>query len=144
MWKSFFKTTYKKISFEDVQFIIKNPENFLLINTMPLEDQHCLIKNTILYQREEAIINDLIAQYEYKNKLIIVYGANANDETAEKKYDQLVALGFQEVYLYRGGMFEWLQLQDIYGASEFPTTAKILDILKYKPARVFGGRLIGY
>jgi hypothetical protein len=30
-------------------------------------------------------------------------------------------------------MFEWLLLQDIYGAASFPTTSKELDILKYKP-----------
>jgi hypothetical protein len=144
MWKSFFKTTYKKVSFEDIQFIIKNPDNFILINTLPLEQQNCLIKNTILYQNEETIINELIAQYEYKSRRIIIYGANANDECAEKKYDQLVALGFQYVYLYMGGMFEWLHLQDIYGSSEFPTTAKTLDILKYKPNRTFGGRMIAY
>jgi hypothetical protein len=68
----------------------------------------------------------------------------SNDETVEKKYDQLIALGFQNVYLYPGGMFEWLHLQDVYGVQEFPTTSKILDILKYKPTRVFGVRLIGY
>ena len=42
-------------------------------------------------------------------------------------------LGFQNVYLYMGGMFEWLLLQDIYGIDEFPTTNKFLDILYYKP-----------
>jgi len=45
----------------------------------------------------------------------------------------LSGLGFQDVYLYMGGMFEWLLLQDIYGADEFPTTNKFLDILYYKP-----------
>jgi hypothetical protein len=36
------------------------------------------------------------------------------------------------LYVYIGGLFEWLLLQDIYGDEEFPTTAKIIDILKYK------------
>jgi hypothetical protein len=30
---------------------------------------------------------------------------------------------------------EWLLLQDIYGADEFPTTSKLLDILQYRPTR---------
>ena len=41
------------------------------------------------------------------------------------------------VYLYAGGLFEWLHLQDIYGKQEFPTTTYILDILKYKPMPTF-------
>ena len=52
------------------------------------------------------------------------------------KYTQLVNLGFVNVYIYPGGLFEWLCLQDIYGDDEFPTTNKELDILKYKPARL--------
>ena len=51
-------------------------------------------------------------------------------------------LGFQTVYLYVGGMFEWLCLQDIYGNEEFPTTTRELDILKYKSPRTFGGYLL--
>jgi len=49
-----------------------------------------------------------------------------------KKYRQLVDLGFSNVYIYTGGLFEWLLLQDIYGSTEFPTTTKELDILKFK------------
>jgi hypothetical protein len=44
-----------------------------------------------------------------------------------------MGLGFRNVCVYSGGMFEWLLLQDIYGATSFPTTSKELDILKYKP-----------
>jgi len=33
-------------------------------------------------------------------------------------------------------LFEWLLLQDIYGYDEFPTTIKVLDILKYKPSKI--------
>jgi len=40
-------------------------------------------------------------------------------------------LGFLNIYVYLGGIFEWLLLQDIYGDEEFPTTSKIIDILKY-------------
>jgi hypothetical protein len=78
----------------------------------------------------------MIEEYEFKKCKIIVYGKNSCDSTAEKKYDQLIKLGFVNVYLYNGGLFEWLLLQDIYGKDEFPTTTNILDILKYKPIRI--------
>ena len=38
----------------------------------------------------------------------------------------------EQAHIYIGGLFEWLLLQDIYGDDEFPTTTKIIDILKYK------------
>ena len=34
-------------------------------------------------------------------------------------------------------MFEWLMLQEIYGEENFPTTTRLLDLLKYKPVRNF-------
>ena len=42
-------------------------------------------------------------------------------------------LGFVNINIYTGGMFEWLLLQDIYGNDEFKTTKRELDILKYRP-----------
>jgi hypothetical protein len=35
-------------------------------------------------------------------------------------------------------------LQDIYGEKDFPTTKKELDILKYKPNKVFGIQLLEF
>lgn len=138
-----FETKYKKISFEDLQFALHYPDQYVIINTMSTNEQDCLIKYTIPYQLEEKIINDLIINCDFRKK-IIIYGKNTNDESAEKKYKQLIGFGFLEVYLYIGGMFEWMLLQDIYGKEEFPTTTKVLDILRYKPTRTFGNRYLGY
>jgi hypothetical protein len=66
---------------------------------------------------------------------IIIYGKNCNDETVEKKYKQIMSFGFQDVYVYTGGLFEWILLQDIYGKDEFPTTSIVIDILKFSPKR---------
>ena len=132
MFNGFFQKTHKKVSFEDMQHIIANPKEYTIINTLLSNEQHCLIKNTISYQTEEKMINEYLNQYDFSPKFII-YGKNTNDETVETKSKQLSGLGFQDVYLYMGGMFEWLLLQDIYGADEFPTTNKFLDILYYKP-----------
>jgi hypothetical protein len=101
--------------------------------------QGCLIPGTLPIDEEEGTINASLSTSDGKNREIIVYGKNANDETVHKKYQQLMSLGFRNVGIYPGGMFEWLLLQDIYSAASFPTTSKELDILKYKPPRVNGG-----
>lgn len=128
----FFKKTSALATFEDVQTAIRNADSFIIINTMPMGEQECLIKNTMSCYSEETVVNQLLYNYDY-NKIFIVYGKNALDDTSEKKAKQLITLGFNQTFIYKGGMFEWLLLQDIYGDSSFPTTMKILDILKYKP-----------
>ncbi len=42
----------QKINFEDVQTVIKNPEIYLLINTLQAKDQTCLIVNTIYIEKD--------------------------------------------------------------------------------------------
>jgi hypothetical protein len=121
----------QKINFEDMQTAYKNPEIYLLMSTLPLSEQICLISNTLTPQKEETLMNRYLNSN--KNIRIIIYGRNSNDETIYKKYNQLINLGFTNVYLYLGGIFEWLLLQDIYGFDDFPTTTRQLDILKYKP-----------
>jgi len=132
-----------KINYEDIQFIIKNPEGHLLINTLSTTEQNCLIINTININSEESIINTCIKRGA-KDIKIIVYGKNSNDEKLYNKYNQLTSLGFYNVYVYTGGLFEWLMLQDIYGEKEFPTTKKELDILKYKSNKVLNVPLLEY
>jgi hypothetical protein len=132
-----------KINYEDIQYIIKNPENHLLINTLSVNDQNCLIINTININNEENIINNCIKTGKKEIK-IIIYGKNSNDEKIYNKYNQLSSLGFNNVFIYTGGLFEWLMLQDIYGENEFPTTKKELDILKYKPNKVLNIPLLEY
>jgi hypothetical protein len=122
----------QKINFEDIQTACKNPEIYLLINTLPESEQNCLIVNTVPAQKEEQIINHHM--YSSKRIRILIYGRNYSDEKVYKKYDQLVKLGFTNVFIYLGGLFEWLMLQDIYGYDEFPTTIKQIDFLKYKPS----------
>lgn len=142
MFSRFFTKVYKQLSFEDIQFANQYSDQFIIINTLPISDQSCLIKNTISYIEEENVLNNLITMNGLNNKKLIVYGRNNTDDTIKIKYDQLVNLGFQSVYLYVGGLFEWLCLQDIYGKDEFPTTTYTLDLLRYKPVRTFGNYMI--
>jgi rhodanese-related sulfurtransferase len=122
--------SFRKINFEDVQRSIK--DNHIIISTLPADMQTCLILNTIPASLEEEQMNDHIKKG--KNIRIIIYGKNTHDEKIIQKYKQLTSYGFKNVYIYLGGMFEWLLLQDIYGKEEFPTTQPEKDILKYKPS----------
>jgi hypothetical protein len=136
-------STSIKINFEDVQYVLKNPEGHLLINTLSDAEQECLIINTMNIKNEENIINSCIKNGR-KDIKIIIYGKNCNDDRTVNKYTQLTSLGFYNVYIYVGGLFEWLMLQDIYGENEFQTTKKELDILKYKPYKVLNVPLLEY
>ncbi len=131
---SFFHKEIKTASFEDIKWCIDNKnKNTYLINTLKNNEQNCLICNTVSCVDEETIINEMIENHNQNETIIIVYGKNTNDTSVEKKYNQLKKLGFEKVYIYKGGMFEWLLLQDIYGFDEFQTNTTIIDILKYKP-----------
>jgi len=114
-------------SFEDIKKTTE--KNYILINTLPPTEQNCLIDNTVSINNEVTCVEKAI-----KNKsIIIIYGYNTNDLTIYKKYKQIRQdLRHKNVFIYAGGMFEWLLLQDIYSKDEFTTTDNELDILKYK------------
>ena len=126
------------INFEDMQYAIN--EKLLIVNTLPIQQQPCLIAGTLSVEMEVEVLNT----YLKKNKevQIILYGMNATDETCLKKYEQLLKLGFYNIYIYMGGMFEWLLLQDVYGAELFPTTATKVDLLKYKGRRQLNVKML--
>lgn len=125
----------KKINFEDMQFAITDKDT-IIINTMKQDLQDCLIYRTISIHQEVDILNKLLKTD--KGKRIVIYGFNSTDETIVTKYNQLSSLGFYNVFVYPGSLFEWLLLQDVYGNDSFKTTKKELDILKYKGHRSFG------
>ena len=131
----------KQYNFEDVQQIIKNNnKNTVIVNVLPDYEQNCLIKNTLNINHEINAINELLKTKKAIN--IIVYGRNHSDINVDKKHKQLLSLGFHNVYVYIGGLFEWLTLQDIYGRDEFPTTSDELDLLKFKPPSYLNNNLL--
>lgn len=144
MLSSWFEKPIQKIGFEDVKYAVDHTDIYMIINTLPISEQRCLIKNTMKYDMEETIVNEKIAKYHTNNCVIIVYGRNSADVSVEKKYRQLSSLGFSNVYAYYGGLFEWLLLQDVYGIDEFPTSERELDILKYKAHKTFDVPRIGF
>jgi hypothetical protein len=135
------KQVNNKINFDDVLYAIKN--NYIIINVLDDKTQFCLIKNTISYDKEEEVINNLLKSNNenIKEINIIIYGKNCNDNNIILKYNQLITLGFYNIYLYYGGLFEWLLLQDVYGSEIFQTTSKCDDFLIFKPDKIFINKL---
>ena len=131
----------RKINFEDMQDMIKDVQT-IIINTIDPSMQECLITRTILAKDETMLLNKLINTNLQTR--IVIYGVNATDDKIVKKYNQLLTLGFTNVLVYPGGMFEWLLLQDTYGSDQFPTTKKELDILKYKGKKISNLLLTNY
>lgn len=107
------------------------PPTDIIINTMSLTDQEILICRTTPAKEEEAALNHLLDTYQTADVRIVIYGRNSADTSVFVKQDQMRKLGFTHVYVYLGGLFEWLLLQDVYGEDAFPTTGKCVDILKY-------------
>ena len=118
---------------------ISNLVNFELLKEMQKEgatiihimdeNEKVLILGTVVAEKESEKINKMISKNDYE-KDIIIYGRNCHEyENLLKKQKQLASLGFKNIFIYLGGMFEWLLLQDVYGSKEFPTEKKgeILD-----------------
>jgi len=103
----------------------------LLIHTM--EDESILIEQTLTIKKETAKINGLLADHSYDTH-IVVYGKNVDDyDVLIQKRNQLLKLGFRNVWFYPGGLFEWILLRDVFGTRQFPTTADTKDLIKYRP-----------
>jgi hypothetical protein len=128
-------STYNKLSFKDMQEFINSNKDVILLSTLKDSEQYCLISNTISCNNEVELINNCLNKKHNIN--IVLYGKNCNDSSVYIKYDQLLSLGFSKVYLYLGGLFEWMLLQDIYGSDSFPTTSDELDLLKFGPSCYF-------
>jgi hypothetical protein len=144
MFSNLFNIQFNEIGFEDILTAIKEQERYIMLNTLSHNEQTVLIKSTIPSKDEETLINQIIDNQQMNNKTIIVYGKNACDKESENKYKKLKNCGFSNLAIYRGGLFEWLLLQEVYGFSNFPTSSKEIDILKYRPQKTFLKHLITY
>lgn len=124
------------VGFEAVETAQMSNGTVILINTLPNDKQDCLIDKTLTAAEEERAINDALTKYVPGSPPFqcILYGQNCRDLSPDKKRKQLLELGFglKEIKIYRGGLFEWLLLQDIYGAQKFRTTKRELDLLRFR------------
>jgi hypothetical protein len=127
----FSKRTPVRIGFEDMLDIIRSPVKYVVLNTLGMSEQGCLLRGTLAADQEESVVNQMINDAG-NSKTVVVYGRNSADDSVDKKYRQLISHGLTDVLVYSGGLFEWLLLQDIYGDAEFPTTSKTPDLLQYR------------
>lgn len=135
MFGIFKKSKYERVGFEDIKKAISR-KSHLLINTLKLQEQTVLIQGTIDINDEENVINEILNNYMVPDKPVILYGKNCCDDSVEIKFDQIQNLGIKEVYIYYGGLYEWLLLNELYGNEEFPilvTHNVKVDIQKFRP-----------
>jgi len=110
--------------------MLKRHKHVILITTITDKQGMHRIKHTLSPETEVETINKHLASSE--NTEIIIYGLNCADTSVFQKYEQLVSFGFTNVFIYCGGIFEWMLLQDVYGTDTFHTNHAVDDMLKYK------------
>ena len=95
-----------------------------------------LRKHVISECDEIEIINSILS-FRKMDVIIVIYGKNTDDVSKViRRYRQLCDMGFSNVHVYFGGLFEWLLLQEIYGNDDMKTNIVCnRNILDYKPAR---------
>ena len=125
-------SSFSSYTFDTIQNKIMTNQDIVLINTLPENEQSCLIKNTIHANKENEFMNHLLNKD--KKKEIIIYGRNHRDLKVTEKYNQLKKLGFVNVFIYFGGLFEWLLLHIVYKEFNFPIDGSLNenDLMKYK------------
>ena len=77
---------YSMPSYNYHQLQERMKHDIVLINTMDIKRQFCLIKGTLKAENEVEIMNKLLKTN--KNKEIIVYGIHHTDLSVIKKYNQ--------------------------------------------------------
>ena len=60
----------KKINYEDMQTVVKNPEVYLIINTLSPSEQKCLIVNTTIAEEEGLLSMEKIVMMKLYKKNI--------------------------------------------------------------------------
>ena len=139
------KPQNRYVNYEDLQQIqTTNTRGYFFINTLPYNEQTCLIRNTVAANEEENLVNVRLKNAPKNRIHFFIYGRNSSDQTVGRKYSQLTKMGYTNVFIYSGGLFEWLLLQDIYGEENFPTTSKELNILKYKQPSFMKNTLMNF
>lgn len=125
-----------KVGFEDILVVVnhykkKSPtaRRYWLINTLSVHEQSVLLPYTIPCHLEEGLINEVLDDYSENpsDYYVVIYGKNNVDDTVDKRFKQLIQLGFPNVFVYYGGLFEWNLLRDIYGNDRFELDAKSDD-----------------
>lgn len=128
------KEVVKVIGFEDMLSLLRS--NVVLLNTMARGDQACLIRGTLHADDEESAMNAMLTSTDplVTDRWVVVYGRHTLDPKPMEKARTLRLMGLSRLLVYRGGLFEWLLLQEVFGQDQFPTQGACPDLLAYRPS----------
>jgi hypothetical protein len=91
-----------------------------LIHILERSEEQCLIAGTLSATDEESVISTLYEKSQFAVP-IILYGNNHTQiAKLKQKAEKLFYMGFTQVGVYAGGLFEWLSLAEIFGVESFP------------------------
>ena len=122
------------VTHEFIQQWLSHPvRTTVLIHTLPLSEQQCLLPGTLTADQETDCINRWLQGGRNEPLEIVVYGKHASDPSVYAKVLQLQRLRIPTVWIYIGGMFEWILLQEVYGTELCPTTGICNDPLSFLP-----------
>jgi hypothetical protein len=103
--------SFDRISASDIKFIQEKFINdYLIVTTIKDTNNTPLIKGTLQPEKEEYFINKIIQNKNNNIKGIIIYGMNNQDISVIDKYKQLLKFNVTNIFIYIGGLFEWLLL----------------------------------
>ena len=127
------KDVVKVIGFEDM--LVLHKTKVVLLNTMERANQACLIRGTVHADDEETTMNAMLTSTDpsVTDRLVVVYGRHYLDPKPMEKARALRVMGLSRLLVYRGGLFEWLLLQEVFGHDQFPTQGACTDLLLYRP-----------
>ena len=106
------------IGSEDLKLLMRK-HNAHLFNGLPIGYTNCNIKGTVDPENAKEYIKNLNKEKD----LVIVYCANATC-SASHSFASKELRGFKNKFLYTGGLYEWLLLQNFYSEKKFPTIGK--------------------
>ena len=107
-------------------YISDNTTGVILLATPDVDSKGWRIAGTLSPQTEEREINRVIQAYNASGKppkeKIVYYGLNAVDKSPDEQVAKLAGHGIA-ASVYRGGVFEWLLLREVFGAESYAVTS---------------------
>ena len=96
----------RKVNFEDIQYLLNKNNEYILINTLSEKEQDCLIKDTVSIENEVKYINHFMSKDININ--IVIYDKKCKCSKFNEKIRTISRFRFTNVFIYPGGLFEWL------------------------------------